>query len=114
MRNITDPSVRLEALNLAAGDTIKKSEVMKDALETTHEITKLIKYSPRREAIFKAHKEDLPDKSSQGIRVLCPTRWTVRADTLKSILVNFGTLQDTWEDAVVVVKQKQEFEESLS
>ena len=35
------------ALNLAACDTIKQSKLMKDALETTHEITKLIKYSPR-------------------------------------------------------------------
>ena len=40
------------ALNLAACDTIKRMKVMKDALETTHEITKLIKYSPRREGIF--------------------------------------------------------------
>lgn len=30
------------ALNLAASDTIKKSDVMKEALETKHEITKLI------------------------------------------------------------------------
>ena len=28
------------ALNLAASDTIKQSKVMKDALDTTHEITK--------------------------------------------------------------------------
>ena len=34
------------ALNLAAGDTLKQSKLMKDALETTREITKLIKYSP--------------------------------------------------------------------
>ena len=34
------------ALNLAAGDTLKQSKLMKDALETTWEITKLIKYSP--------------------------------------------------------------------
>lgn len=37
------------ALNLAAGDTLKQSKVMKDALETTWKITKLIKYSPRRD-----------------------------------------------------------------
>lgn len=30
------------ALNLACGDTIKKCKIMKDALDITHEITKLI------------------------------------------------------------------------
>ena len=35
------------SLNLAASDTVKKSKLMKDALDTTHEITKLIKFSPR-------------------------------------------------------------------
>ena len=29
------------------GDAIKNSKLMKDALETTHEITKLIKKSPK-------------------------------------------------------------------
>ena len=34
------------SLNLAASDTLQNCKVMKAALETTHEITKLIKYSP--------------------------------------------------------------------
>jgi len=34
------------SLNLAAADTIKSSRVMKSALDTTHEISKLVKYSP--------------------------------------------------------------------
>jgi len=44
-------------LNLAAGDTLKQSKLMKDALETTREITKLIKYSPKRDGIFHKMKE---------------------------------------------------------
>ena len=44
---------------------------MRDALETTHEITKLIKYSPRREGIFQKMKESLPASSSPGVRVYC-------------------------------------------
>lgn len=61
------------ALNLSACDTLKQCKVMCDALETTHEITKLIKYSPQREAIFQKLKESLPSESpstSAGIRVL--------------------------------------------
>ena len=67
------------ALNLACADTIKQIKVMKDALDTTHEITKLIKKSPRRDRCFEKIKNEMaPD--SAGIRMLCPTRWTVKAD----------------------------------
>ena len=82
------------ALNLTACDTVKRVKVLKNALETTHEITKHIKYSPRREAIFRTMKEDLSPLSS-GIQVLCPTRWTVRAEALTSIMNNFEALQRT-------------------
>ncbi len=42
------------SLNLAASDSLNKSKIMKEALETTHEIiTKLIKFSPRRDNIFR-------------------------------------------------------------
>ena len=95
------------ALNLAASDTIKQSKVMKDALDTTHEITKLIKYSPHREAIFKGLKEDIPGESNPDIRVLCPTRWTVKANALASIMSNFETLKLTWEKAVNVLRDTE-------
>ena len=74
------------SLNLAASDMIKQVKLLKDSLGVTHEITKLIKYSPRCEGIFQRLKENLPSSSSTGIRVLCPTRWTVKADSLASII----------------------------
>lgn len=36
------------SVNLASCDAVKQSKLIKSALETTYEITKLIKYSPRR------------------------------------------------------------------
>ena len=65
------------SLNLAASDSIKSSELMRDALDTRHEITKLIKYSPQRDAIFQDLKDSHANNNTPGIRVLCPTRWTV-------------------------------------
>ena len=94
------------ALNLAACDTIKRMKVMKDALETTHEITKLIKYSPRREGIIQRVKS-MSDVNSPGIRVLCPTRWTVRAEALASISNHYDSLQKTWEESLEVVKDTE-------
>ena len=88
------------SLNLAANDSVKRSTFMKASLETTHEITKLIKYSPRRDAIFhelKGESDLSTDSKSSSICLLCPTRWTVRADSLLSILNNYSTLLATWD-----------------
>ena len=95
------------ALNLAASDVLKQSKLMSDALDLTREITKLIKCSPRREGIFQDLKEKLEGGSTQGIRVLCPTRWTVKANSLTSILNNYETLQDTWEEALTVTQDTE-------
>ena len=63
------------SLNLAASDSIKQSELMQEALDTTREITKLVKCSPKREAIFKNIKKSISTKdNSPGIHILCPTR----------------------------------------
>ena len=60
------------SLNLAASDSIRQSKIMKNSMDTTHEITKLIKFSPRREAIFrnlKVQNEFLEDSHSAGMRL---------------------------------------------
>lgn len=79
---------------------------MQDALDTTREITKLVKSSPKREAMFKDIKKanesvciGLPSKKS-GIRVLHPTRWTVRAEALGSVINNYSSLLETFEAAL--------------
>ena len=98
------------SLSLAACDSVKRSKIMKNALETTHEITKLIKYSPRRDAIFsklKAESDSVSGNSTAGIRVLCPTRWTVRADALLSIKNNYSVLLDTWDEALQATKDTE-------
>ena len=94
------------SLNLACSDTIKRCKLMQDALDTTHEITKLIKKSPARDAIFKRLKEEM-GSDSPGIRVLCPTRWTVRADALKSIIDNFNVLLELWAESLERVKDTE-------
>ena len=43
-------------INLACNDAVKGSKTLKDTLETTREITKLIKFSPKREQFFKRSK----------------------------------------------------------
>ena len=60
------------------------------------EISKLIKKSPKRDALFQKLKSELaPD--SPGFRVLCPTRCIVRAASLQSVLDNYEVLFGVWK-----------------
>ena len=60
-------------------------------MDTTHELSKLLQYSPKRSTLFKDIKGEIsPD--TVGFRVLCPTRWTVRNETFHSILDNYSVL----------------------
>ena len=61
------------ALNLACCDAVKGCKSMRNALDTSYEIIKLVKKSPRRDATLQRLKEQMPEESP-GIRVLCPTR----------------------------------------
>ena len=60
------------ALSLACGDAIKHCKILRDALETTHEITKLVKLSPRRDAIFHEIQQTVAP-GSPGVHLLRPT-----------------------------------------
>ena len=76
---------------------------MGDSLDTAREITKLIKDSPCSDDIVTKLKAET-SLGALGIRALCPTRWTVRADSLQGILANFETLQSVREEALEYVK----------
>ena len=82
------------SLKLAVGDLIKEVQILKDAFNTTSEISKLLKFSPKREALFKKLKEDVP--KFLGFRTLCPTRPTVRGGVRVLLKIgmyckNYGT-----------------------
>ena len=60
-------------LNLAVQDTVKSCKLVKDVLDTTYELTKLVKKSPKREALLEKIKQEL-QATSGGVRTLCQTR----------------------------------------
>ncbi len=90
------------ALNLAVGQTVKQSKICSEALEVAFEITKLIKFSPKRNAHFDRIKADVAEEDScnVGIRTFCPTRWTVRGNSIGSILANYNILAQLWEECL--------------
>ena len=91
---------------LACGDAIKQCGLIKDALDITHELIKLLKNSPRRDSCFETLKVEIaPD--TPGIRTLCPTRWTVRAEALKSVVDNYEVLNELWQECLEFVKETE-------
>ena len=66
----------------------------------------LIKKSPRHDALLHRLKEQI-DLHTPGIRVLYPTRWTVKADSLDSILQNYDVLLQLWEESLAIVKESE-------
>ena len=84
---------------IAICDTVKQVKVMQDALDTTYEISKLLKFSPKRDALFSKLKAELAPETP-GFRVLCPTRWTVRAASLQSVIDNWKPLQELWQESL--------------
>ena len=85
-------------LNLAVGTTLKQSEICSDALDMAYEICKLIEFSPKRNAAFNQIKvEESDDSPGVGIRKFCPTRWTVRGESISSILENYNVLKQLWD-----------------
>lgn len=94
------------ALNLAVGDTMKQSKVIKDSFDTVHEISKLIKFSPRRDTEFETLKNELSPETP-GFRVMCPTRWTVRSESLGGVIQNYNVIQCLWKRCFEITKDSE-------
>ena len=79
---------------------------MKDAMDFTKEITKLMKRSPKRDLLFKQVKDKLCS-DSPGIRVICPTWWTVNAEAFESIIENYDVLEQVWEESLDMISDSE-------
>ena len=73
------------ALNLVVKDSCIKVKCLKETFEAVREISLLVKKSPKRntklDEIRNHSKND-----AKSIHTFCPTRWTVRVETLESVL----------------------------
>ena len=85
------------ALNLACQDMVRSIKVIRDALDTTFEISKLLKYSAKRKATYQKLKDEISPKEC-GFRTLCPKCWTVRAECLGSVRKKHSVLQNSLDE----------------
>ena len=61
------------ALNLAVGDMVKNARFLKDSMDTTYDISNLIKKSPKGDAMLQKIRKDI-SLEYPGFKVLYPTR----------------------------------------
>ena len=84
------------SLNLCLQDAAKKCVPVRNALDIVMEISKLIRYSPKRTLVFEQCKQDMSIPGT-SLRPLCPTRWTVRTAAIDAVLRNYPALLETLE-----------------
>lgn len=86
------------SLSLTCVDLIKNIRLINEALETTHEITRLIKEFPKCDAEVENMKKTMNEERQDllGICALCPTRWSVGAKAVNSIIENYAFLKELW------------------
>lgn len=65
-------------LSLSVADTIKNIALLRSCMDTTHEISKLLQYSPKRANLFKEIKVNMCDETSSfapqdGLCVMRPS-----------------------------------------
>ena len=90
------------SLNLLVKDATKSNTLINDVLEIVVEITKLIKFSPKREQLLGAVKENFEIDNDDSLEQndsfakLCTTRWTVGENAFNKVINNFRPLFELW------------------
>ena len=87
------------ALNLFVKDACTEVPTLTETFAITKEICKLIKKSPQRETLLKKLRKE-SENDAKSVHAFCPTRWTVRGDTLKALINNHNELMGGWENDI--------------
>ena len=77
---------------------VKNVRFLKDSMDATYKISNLFEKSPKRDVMLQKIRKIILLEYS-GFTVLCTTRWTVRAESMKSILDNWVALQQVFDES---------------
>ena len=83
------------SLDLCLQDAGRKILLLRDAIDLVREIAKLINLSPKRKHLFNEKLLQCEDREINGIRPLCPTRWTVRTGAIDVVIKSYAIILDT-------------------
>jgi hypothetical protein len=97
-------------LNLAVSDSAKTVSFIQAALDLVHQLVTFVRHSCKRTDVFHDVQEESSRQSntadnttntsispspSTSLRPLCPTRWTVKASAINSVICNYEHLMLT-------------------
>lgn len=77
----------------------KEYLISKNTMDTTHEISNLVKKSPKRNAMLQKRLSIFSSRVSRILYTLS-YRWTVSGESLKSTANNWGALQRVWDESL--------------
>ena len=88
-------------LNLCLKDVTKACDLVRNVLNFIHDLVQLIKFSPKRLTLFDTLRKEVVVNSGDttpSLRMLCPTRWTIRHTSIDSVVCNYQILQTALEE----------------
>jgi len=80
------------SLNLCLKDVTNSCDMVRNVMNFIFDLVQLIRFYPKRLALFDTLRRELTLNSSDttpSLRILCPTRWTVRHASIDSIVRNY-------------------------
>ena len=87
-------------LNLCLKDVTNSCDLIRNVMDFVYNLVQLIRFSPKRLSLFDSLRKDITLNSGEttpSLRVLCPTRWTVRHVALSGIIQNYKVLLSSLE-----------------
>ena len=88
-------------LNLCLKDVTNSCVLIRNVMDFIYSLVQLIRFSPKRLSLFDSIKKDITintGETTPSLRVVCPTRWTVRHSSINSILCNYKVLITALEE----------------
>ena len=90
------------SLNLALQDASRSVSMIRDILDLVRDLNNVVRASAKRRGIFEKIRNELDNgelanspHSLHSLRPLCPTRWTVRAKSMQSVIENYEAILTT-------------------
>jgi hypothetical protein len=91
----------MHSINLAVQDAIGDVPQARDTLNMVKDVINFIRSSPKRETQFEMQMADTNTSGSRSLKPLCPTRFTVRVQAVKSVVDNYQCLLEFFANDVM-------------
>lgn len=87
-------------LNLCLKDVTNTCDLVRNVMDFIYSVVQLVRFSPKRLSLFDSLRRDVNlhgVDTTPSLRMLCPTRWTVRHTAIDSVIKNYQVLQTALE-----------------